>query len=93
MQSLNREEMLNFEYGAFLVSSEYESKITIHAKKYIELKKMCKNQGMQGREVVEMCRNHGVFLKNKCIAREVARCHTLIEACLKYVSFKSCFKL
>ena len=43
MQSLNREEMLNFEYGAFLVSSEYESKITIHAKKYIELKKMCKN--------------------------------------------------
>ena len=80
--------MLNFQYGAFLVSSEHVSRIILPVIKYMELKKMSKNPV---REVVKMCRNHVVPLENKCIAREVVRHHTLVEACLRNASFK-CFK-
>lgn len=58
--------MLNFQYGAFPVSSEHVSRIILHAAKYMELKKMSKNPV---REVVKVCRNHVVLLENKCIAR------------------------
>lgn len=89
IQNWNREEMLNFQYGAFLVSPEHVSRIILHATEYMELKKMSKNPV---REVVRMCRNHVVLLENKCIAREVVR-HTLVEAYLRNASFESCFNL